>query len=112
MLSGETLPDELMLHKLTAPPPAPFTSLYSKTDGVVAWQASIQKQPHDHPHGIENIEVFASHLGIGANPAAWYAIADRLAQPHGTWAPSAAAGHASFTASPRCALLPMASSSG
>lgn len=87
MLSGETLPDELMLHKLTTPPPVPFTSLYSKTDGVVAWQASIQKQPHDHPHGIENIEVFASHLGIGANPAAWYAIADRLAQKHGEWAP-------------------------
>ena len=41
MLSGETLPDELMLHKLTAPPPVPFTSLYSKTDGVVAWPASI-----------------------------------------------------------------------
>ena len=80
-------PDELMLHKLTAPPPVPFTSLYSKTDGVVAWPASIQKQPHDHPLGIENIEVFASHLGIGANPAAWYAIADRLAQKHGEWAP-------------------------
>ena len=87
MLSGETLPDELMLHKLTVPPPAPFTSIYSKTDGVVAWQASIQKQLANHPHGIENIEVFASHLGIGANPAAWYAIADRLAQPHDTWTP-------------------------
>jgi hypothetical protein len=29
----------------------------------------------------------ASHLGIGHHPAAIWAIADRLAQPEGTWAP-------------------------
>ncbi len=32
----------------------------------------------------ENIEVhLASHLGLGVNPAALWAIADRLAQPEG-----------------------------
>ena len=65
-----------------------YTSLYSKTDGVVAWPASIQK-PVAGNAAIENIEIFASHLGIGANPAAWYVIADRLAQPAGTWRPFA-----------------------
>ena len=85
MLSGERLPDELMLRQLAEAPPVPFTSLYSKTDGVVAWQGSIQKPTKDNAF-IENVEVFASHLGIGVNAAAWYAIADRLAQPQGKWA--------------------------
>ena len=84
MLSGETLPDEVMLRAIAEAPPVPYTSLYSKTDGVVAWPASIQK-PDAKNSAIENIEIFASHLGIGANPAAWYVIADRLAQRAGTW---------------------------
>ena len=33
------------------------------------------------------LAVVASHLGIGHHPAALWAIADRLAQPAGTWAP-------------------------
>ena len=35
----------------------------------------------------ENIEVQASHIGLGVNPLALYALADRLAQPEGEWAP-------------------------
>ncbi|MFN7474008.1 MAG: alpha/beta hydrolase, partial [Burkholderiales bacterium] len=35
----------------------------------------------------ENIEVVASHVGIGLNPIALYAVADRLAQPEGEWQP-------------------------
>jgi pimeloyl-ACP methyl ester carboxylesterase len=66
---------------LHIPPPRPTTSIYSKSDGVVAWQCSINAP---HPH-TENIEVYASHLGLGMNPAALYAIADRLAQPEGGW---------------------------
>jgi hypothetical protein len=34
----------------------------------------------------ENIEVYASHCGLGVNPSVMIAIADRLAQPEGTWA--------------------------
>ena len=33
----------------------------------------------------ENIEVHASHIGMGMNPLALYAVADRLAQPPGQW---------------------------
>ena len=36
---------------------------------------------------LENIEVDASHVGLGVNPAALYAVADRLAQPDGAWKP-------------------------
>ena len=35
----------------------------------------------------ENIEVHASHVGMGLNPMALYAVADRLAQPPGQWKP-------------------------
>jgi pimeloyl-ACP methyl ester carboxylesterase len=83
MLSGETVPDSIRQLELAVAPPVPTTSIYSKTDGVVAWQASIQAAHAKHKR-IENIEVFASHFGIGANPAAWYAVADRLARAAGT----------------------------
>ena len=65
-------------------PPAPTTSIYSRTDGIVAWQCSVQE-----PGGLtENIEVSAaSHVGLGVNPAVLYAVADRLAQPEGAWRP-------------------------
>ncbi|HEX4944357.1 MAG TPA: hypothetical protein VFV55_08385 [Usitatibacteraceae bacterium] len=68
---------------LRVPPPAPTTSIFSRTDGIVAWQCSVGRPGPLH----ENIEVEASHLGLGFNPLAWYAIADRLAQPEGKWQP-------------------------
>jgi pimeloyl-ACP methyl ester carboxylesterase len=67
-------------------PPVPTTSIYSKTDGVVAWRASIQAPCPVNPH-TENIEVTASHVGMGMNPLVLYALADRLAQPHAQWQP-------------------------
>jgi pimeloyl-ACP methyl ester carboxylesterase len=68
---------------LRVAPPVPTTSIYSRTDGVVAWQCSVQG-PSER---AENIEVEASHFGIGLNPLAWYAIGDRLGQPEGEWQP-------------------------
>lgn len=68
---------------LRSAPPVPTTSIYSRTDGVVAWQCCIEKEG---PR-TENIEIEASHFGLGLNPAALYAIADRLAQPAGQWRP-------------------------
>lgn len=64
-------------------PPVPTTSIWSRSDGVVAYQCSIERTPGQ----TENIEVDASHLGIGAHPLALFAIADRLAQPEGAWRP-------------------------
>lgn len=65
-------------------PPVPTTSILSKTDGVVHWRGSVQK-PTRTPS--ENIEVYASHLGLGVNPSVMIAVADRLAQPEGEWEP-------------------------
>jgi pimeloyl-ACP methyl ester carboxylesterase len=67
-------------------PSVPTTSIYSKSDGVVAWRASIQAPDAINPH-TENIEITASHVGMGMNPLALYALADRLAQPQGAWQP-------------------------
>lgn len=64
--------------------PVPATSIYSRGDGVVNWRTCLL-----HPSGrAENIEVyFASHVGLGVNPAALWAVADRLAQPEGEFWP-------------------------
>ena len=51
----------------------------------VAWRASYQEPG---PRS-ENIAVHASHLGIGVNASALYAVADRLAQPEDQWKPFA-----------------------
>ena len=62
----------------------PTTSLYSRTDGIVAWKGSIQA-PSQKNLNTENVEVVASHMGIGLNPSAWWVVADRLSQPEGKW---------------------------
>lgn len=64
-------------------PPVPTTSIWSRTDGVVPWQHSVELV-RDR---VENIEVEASHFGLGMNPLVLYAIADRLAQPQDAWQP-------------------------
>ncbi len=68
---------------LRTPPPVPTTSIFSRSDGVVAWQCSVEQVGPT----TESIEVEASHLGMGFNPLTLYAIADRLSQPEGAWRP-------------------------
>lgn len=81
MVSGQTSHDPQMLAGLKTPPRCPTTSIYSKTDGVVAWACSL----NDDLPNTENIEVHASHIGMGMNPLALYAVADRLAQDPANW---------------------------
>ena len=75
---------------LAAPMPVPSTSVYSRADGVAAWAACIQSEGPES----ENIEVRGSHLGLGFNAAALWVIADRLAQPLGSWTPFRPVGRA------------------
>lgn len=88
-VSGLRTTDEDLLAEVRQPPPVPTTSIYSKSDGVVAWQCSVN--PPEHAH-TENIEVRASHIGMGFNPLALYAIADRLRQNPQRWKRFNAAG--------------------
>ena len=69
--------------ELRKAPPLPTTSIYSRSDGIVAWQCSVEQASALS----ESIEVEASHTGLGVNPLALYALADRLAQPEGRWLP-------------------------
>lgn len=73
-----------VLEQIAQVPPVPFTSIYSKTDGVVHWTCSIEQEGDK----IENIEIpGASHLGLGHNPISMYVIANRLAQSRDNWQP-------------------------
>ena len=80
-LSGEGADDNPELREAIAGDlPVPATSIYSRTDGIVNWRTCLLR-PSDT---AENIEVhLASHIGLGVNPAALWAVADRLAQPEG-----------------------------
>jgi pimeloyl-ACP methyl ester carboxylesterase len=81
LVSGQSVSDHELASQLHQAPPVPTTSIYSKSDGIVAWQCSLNEEA---PH-TENIEVHASHVGMGMNPLALYAIADRLAQDPQDW---------------------------
>ncbi|MDJ0922376.1 MAG: alpha/beta hydrolase [Henriciella sp.] len=82
----ETAPEaEGRYANLDKAPPVPTTSILTKTDGIVSWRGSVQSEQHGAL--TENIVVPASHVGLGVNPLAMVAIADRLAQPHDDWAP-------------------------
>ena len=76
-------------------PPVPTTSIYTKTDGIVAWRGSVQKMSQQNTK-VENIAVPASHIGLGVNPLVMIALADRLAQKEGAWTPFKASGLGAF----------------
>lgn len=74
--------DPKLVEQLAEKPPVPFTSIYSKTDGVVHWKASQEIEDHLS----ENIEIpGASHLGLGHNPLAMLILSDRLRQSRDSW---------------------------
>ncbi len=68
---------ELIRRRERVPIRVPITALYSKTDGVVSWQASIDDTNPD----VEHVEVQSSHVGLGVNPQVFRIIAERLHQP-------------------------------
>jgi pimeloyl-ACP methyl ester carboxylesterase len=61
----------------------PTTSVYSRSDSIVPWRASILPAAPLR----ENVEVRGSHLGLGHNPAVLVVVADRLSQPEQAWQP-------------------------
>ncbi len=83
MASGQRVDerDEYAAGPIAQPPPVPTTSIFSRSDGICAWQTCLNEERAE----VENIEVYGSHCGLGHHPAAVYAVADRLAQPEGQW---------------------------
>jgi pimeloyl-ACP methyl ester carboxylesterase len=83
MLSGQPAALEPQLEaELSVAPNLPTTSIYSRSDGIVAWQSCIQA---GHRCDVENIEVDGSHCGLGWNTKVLSVLADRLSQPESTW---------------------------
>lgn len=58
-----------------SPPDTPTTSIYSRSDSVVAWTDSLV----DPGPRRENVEVRGTHYGLAHNPSVIAVIADRLA---------------------------------
>ena len=80
-LSGERVdPDSALSREVGGDLPVPTSAIYSKADGVVNWHTA-RLRPSAR---AENIEIrLASHVGLGVNPAALWAVADRLSQAEG-----------------------------
>lgn len=54
----------------------PVVAIYSREDGVVAWQACIDR----HTPNVEHVEVKSTHLGFGFSADVYKVIAQRLTQ--------------------------------
>lgn len=61
--------------RANTPLKVPVTAIYSKFDGIVAWEACIDQRSDC----VEHIEVAASHLGLGISADVYQIIAEKLA---------------------------------
>jgi pimeloyl-ACP methyl ester carboxylesterase len=59
-----------------SPLQVPVTAIFSRTDGIVSWQAC---QDAFTPE-VEHVEVVSSHAGLGFHPEVWRRVAERLVQ--------------------------------
>lgn len=83
LLSGSSaVLDPALSQRLRTPPPLRTTSIYSRTDGVVAWQTCRHEKRSSLVH---DIEVDGSHIGMGWNREVLAAVTDRLGQASGPW---------------------------
>jgi len=80
---------------LNEPAAVPTTAIYTRTDGIVAWQSCLEAEGPER----ESIAVAGPHSTMARNPAAWRIVADRLAQPEGGWRPYGAGAEAQNSAS-------------
>lgn len=63
--------DHTLVKRLSSPVSIPSVAFYSKKDGIVAWEACIDKITDDHHI---NLEIKSSHFGMGANPSVLEAV--------------------------------------
>ena len=76
LAGGSAAEDEALLERVRVPPRVRCTSLYSKLDGVVAWESSASGQRAAHrAFEVEGV----SHLGLVSDPRALVAVARAMA---------------------------------
>jgi pimeloyl-ACP methyl ester carboxylesterase len=76
--------DPTWFERLRIPPPIRTTSIYSRSDGVVAWETC---RHDERSRLVQDIEVDGSHMGMGWNREVLNIVADRLGQQAGAWRP-------------------------
>ncbi len=52
----------------------PITAIYSRSDGIVSWQASLDA----HSPNVRHVQVPSAHLGLVFNPRVWAQVLDAL----------------------------------
>lgn len=75
-----------LIERLRIPPAVPTSSVYTRRDGIVECSGSFNPAAQNGDKH-ENIEIYASHVGLAINPLAYLVIADRLAQANDHWQP-------------------------
>ena len=77
-LRGKTLKErnENFLKEIEAIPKVPITCIYTKTDGLLPWKHC--QEAETLRADIKNIEVFGSHIGMGANASVLFTVAHAL----------------------------------
>lgn len=85
LLNGSApLVDDELAARLRGRPPVPTTSIYSRSDGIVAWQSCVIEADAEagakshEDGGTDNVEVEGSHIGLGWNPEVLRTVAQRL----------------------------------
>ena len=61
----------------SAPLPVRITAIYSRLDGVVAWKACIDHNPHNN---VEHVEVEAGHAELGFSSRVFRIVAQSLSE--------------------------------
>lgn len=79
-VSGQKADDPQQWLRFAPTPEVPTTAIYSRSDAIVAWRASLEQQLPQ----AENLRVRSSHLGLPLNPFVLYAVAQILARQAGT----------------------------
>ena len=77
-LRGRTLRERngKFLKELEEIPRVPVTCIYTKTDGLVPWKNCMEAETIDA--NIKNVEVYGSHMGLGAYASVLVTIANTL----------------------------------
>ena len=65
-----------ILEELEKIPKVPITCIYTRTDGLVPWKNCLEAETFRSD--IKNVEVFGSHMGLGANASVLVTVANSL----------------------------------
>ena len=66
--------------------------VFSRRDGVVSWQACIDRvSPY-----ADHVEVSSTHIGLGIDPDVWRIVADRLAASSDSLQPAVGRGRTAY----------------